>query len=474
MKDLRSKAKEGLLWDISGSFSRHLSTFVISVVLARILTPAEFGVVGMAMVFIGLTNVFIDVGFTEGIIQAKECSERVLSTIFYINLFLSVILACVLYFSSSLIGSFYGEPKVEEILVWLSVIPIFAAMSKVHSALLMREMNFKVLTIRTLIATVVAGVIGIFLAIQGMGVYSIVVQQISFTIIAALVLWTNAHWYPKLLFSYSEAKSIFNFSKYVFTDQLLRQVFNRLNTLFVGKMFSASTLGLFSRAESINTLFSEYSSNSLRKVMYPVLSKLQNDDKKFVRAFNQASSISSIVASFIAGILFIFSETIIVGLLGKDWYGSVVIFQILSFAVIVAPHIGLISKALLSKGYAKVKYKVGLIQRVILLTPIPIGYLYGIVEFTVSIVVAKYIILWLYIIVSKRKLKLSLWTQAANVIFPVTPFILVIFINNFIVSIEKDWLMAIVFVVAFISYLFYFRQETLRLILSQFNRSTTT
>lgn len=423
---LKRKTQTALIWDLSGSMGRQIAAFAISILLARLLSPEEYGIVAMAMIFIQLTNVFIDVGFTDGIVQSKNISNLALTSLFYVNFSFSILLSMLIILIAPFIGEFYENNQITDVLYYLVIVPPIAALGKVHSAILMRNLNFKALNIRTIAATIIGGAVGVISAINGQGVYSLVWQQIIFTITDTILLWVGSKWKPIFAFSFNEIRSVLNFSQYVFFDQLLRQVFNKINTLFVGKVFSPIGLGVYSRAESLNSLVSEYTSNSLRNVMYPVLSSVQDDSFRFSQIFFRASSLSSAVATILTGTLYFLSETIIIGLLGEKWRGSVNIFKILAFVMLVAPHIGLISKAILSKGLSKVKFNMGLIQRILLLSPLPLGFFYGIELFTVGITVSKYLILFAFILYAHRDLGFSISQQFKTIFTPIYPLIILI------------------------------------------------
>jgi O-antigen/teichoic acid export membrane protein len=458
-QNLKKKTQLGLIWDFSGSMARQLAAFAISILLARLLSPSEFGIIGMAMVFISLTDVFIDVGFTDGIVQRKDVTNSMLSSVFYINLVVSLFLTLIIIGAAPSIGSFYDNRQVTEVLYYLSVIPPIAAMGKIHSAILVKKMNFKALTVRTIIATIIGGIVGVLAALNGYGVFSLVCQQITFVSVATLLLFYGSKWRPSWVFSYGQVKSLIEFSHYVFIDQLLRQFFNRINTLFVGKIFPPAILGFYSRAESLNSLVGDYTSNSLRKVIFPVLSSVQDDEVRFRRIFFKSVALSAAVAATLGGSLFFMGETIIIGLLGEKWRGSLGIFKILVFVTFTAPHIGLISKSILSKGYAKFKFKMGLVQRLLLLLPLPLGFWYGIETFALGVTIAKILILFVFVLFAYKKLGFSVVRQLSLIAVPIMPFAVTILFFEFFLSDFHDIFRTVVFLVLQISFLIFIKHD---------------
>jgi O-antigen/teichoic acid export membrane protein len=417
-KNLNQKTKNSVLWDLSGAFVRQFALLSISIFLARLLEPEEFGILGMSMVFISISEVFTDVGFTSGLIQQKNTNDIAYSSVFYVNLFISIVLSGVILLTAPLIADFYEIPKVETILYYLAIIPPIAALGRVQAAILTKQINFKSLTIRDIVATLVGGVLGVGAAFLDYGVYSLVIQQIAMITTATLMLWFATNWKPKLEFSMDEIKKLFGYSSFVFLDSLLRQVFNKIDTIFIGKVFSPAMLGFYSRAESLKAQVQTYTTNSLRKVIFPVLSQLQDDDEKFRSTYFKAFNIvTGLIVLLIAPIYFL-SSFIIIFLFGEKWEPSIIFFQILIFSSITSPQIGMMGKAVLAKGYSKLKFNIGLVQRMLKLTPIVFGLLFGIEEFAIAVVASSTLVFFVYSIVLDKRLQLSFWLQVKNLLLP--------------------------------------------------------
>lgn len=422
-KGLKERSKRSFAWDLLGSMVRQLASFGISITLARLLAPEEFGVIGMAMVFVSISQVFINVGFTEGLIQKKDVSDTAYSSVFYLNLAISFVLAVLIYFTAPLIGSFFESQTVAEILRYLAVIPPLGALGRVHAAILAKNIDFKALAIRDIVATLIGGTIGIIAALQGFGVYSLVWQQISSTLAGTIMLWVGTGWKPKRIFSSGEIKELFLFSSFVFFDKVLQQVFNKIDTLFIGKVFSPAILGFYTRAESLNSQIKDYTSNSLRKVIFPVFSALQDDDKRFESVYNKAFSLATVISIILAGSLFFLAEEIIITLLGDKWAPSIPVFKILVFVTIISPHIGLMSKAILGKGYSTLKFKLGLIERMINLLPIAFGLFWGFMPFVAGVTISRFLVFLLFTAALQKVLNISFATQIKEFLIPLVPLI---------------------------------------------------
>ena len=414
-----------------GTFFKQVSTLVVSVILARLLTPEEFGLVAMALVFVSLSQVFVDVGFTQGLIQSEENSQLAYSSVFYVTIGLGFLMGLIVFLASPYVGDFFANAdmesdKIAEISRWFSLMPIVSAFGSVHNAIFMRDLNFKVLAFRTISANLLGGIAGIIFALLDYGVFALVAQQLIATFVFTSILWWKSNWKPSFEFSFKEIKDLMNFSGYVFLDNVLRRVFTKIDTLFIGKYFSAETLGFYSRAESLNHQVNQYTTSSLAAVLFPAFSKLQNDNKLFESSFFKVYNISIFLGALFTGSLFFLSEEIIINLLGEKWRPSVLIFQILVFRIIISPFGALIGKSLLAKGFSKQAFQISQIRRVFLLTPLYFGYIYGIYAFTVALVFAHFLGFLLSIWSSHKYLNISFKTQMLSFIIPLIPLILMI------------------------------------------------
>lgn len=429
--NLNSTIKIGFYWDLLGSFVGQLLTFGITVVLARLLSPEEFGVVGMAMVFVYISSVFTDVGFVSGLIQQKEVGRDMLDSIFWLTTAVGVFVGMVIYFSASYIGAFYNNMLVSDIIKWLSLIPAISAIGMVHAAILTRRMDFKSLSLRNIIANLGGGLTGVVMAYKGFGVYALVGQRLTIVSLTSVVMLLRSNYLPIVNYKWSAIKPLVGFSSYVFFDQALRQVFQKVDSLFIGKFFSASTLGFYSRAESLTAQVRQYTTSSLFKVLYPAFSSLQDDFLKFEELYFKVFKIATFVSFLSVGILFIIAEPLIINLLGAKWLRSVGLFEILVFRLCFAPFGGLIGKSLLAKGYSKEKFRVSQIQRVVLLSPMIFGYFYGIDSFAIALVLAGFVSFAIDMLAVQFYLGISLRQQLISFVIPTLPLLLFVSLKVF-------------------------------------------
>lgn len=426
MSSLKRKSAVALAWDFGGLLINRGSGFIISIFLARILSPEEFGLVGMAMVFIAISQVFIDVGFASALIQRKENSNLAYSSVFYFNLFSGIILTAVFYFIAPFIGGFYDNIEISRIVRWLSLSFLFNSLNQVQSAILTKQLNFKVLTIRNVIASTIAGVLGVIAAYQGLGVYALVTQSLSGALISTILLWSISSWKPSLFFSFKELKGLMGFSAYVFFDRLVSTVFNKLDVLIIAKVFSPATLGFYSRAVSLKDQVSTYSTGSIQKVFFPVLSKLQDKPKEYSRIYFKVISVVSFISYFLTGILYVTGEHIIINLFGSKWEPSVEIFQILILSVCLYPLNAMMVNAFMSRGFSKVNFRIGLLRKFFRIIPLVFAYYFGLYEFIIAVVLTSYFLTVVNMFFLRNYFKLSIKKHLIKIFEGSIPLIILI------------------------------------------------
>jgi O-antigen/teichoic acid export membrane protein len=386
MSSLRTRAGKALAWDLFGNYGGQILSFVISIFLARLLGPEEFGLVGMSMVFIVVLRIFVDMGFASALIQNQNNTSLTYSSIFFLNIFAGFILSICIFLVAPFIGKFYGNDTVTTLVRLFSITFVVNSFNIVQTTILKKNLDFKKLTIRDIISQTAAGIAAVIFAMKGFGVYALVIQQILAGFIKTFLLWKVTEWYPRWEFSMAEVRKLTGFSAYVFAAQSLNQLIQQADALIIGKLFSPSTLGYFSRANSINTLITSNSVRSLNKVFFPVLSSVQNDDERFKAIYLKVISVVAGVAIFLTGAFFLCGEELIIGLFGKKWEPSVVIFEIIIIKGFTYPISAMIVNAFLAKGKSKENFKYGNIRKVLQLMPFVFAYLYGFQAYLYAVV----------------------------------------------------------------------------------------
>lgn len=451
MKSLKETFSKAFSWDFTGTIFRQGSAFVISVLLARLLEPSEFGLVGMAMVFITISQVFVDVGFSAALIQKKTVNNIQLSSIFYMNIVFGVALTLIFYFIAPFIALFYENNEIVFLIRWLSLIFIFNAFSQVQIAILKRAMNFKLLTLRLLIASLLGGVIGIICAYNGFGALSLVWQQISTAFIGTFLLWSMSSWKPSFEFSFIETKKLTVYSSYIFFDSLSAQFFSKVDTLFIGKVFTPTVLGLYTRAESFSQIVNTFSSKSLNNTTFPMLSSIGDDNQRFNNVLFRLLELVCLVSFTLTGILYMFGAELILILFGTKWEAAIPIFEILVLRAATYPINTILLNGLKSKGFAKENFQYGLIRKLTKLLILLVAYFYGLTLFLWCFLAYHYAITIINNYWVTKKLGVDQLVTLRIYLPYILPFIILISINEYV---QPEFIMKPVFVLLYVMTLF--------------------
>lgn len=387
MSSLKQQGTKALIWDFFGKMTTHGMGFIVSIFLARLLEPSDFGLIAMIMVIIGIATVFTDVGLGGALVQRRRVRPIHYASVFYFNIFIASILSLCTYFSASWIGDFYNNHDLIPLAEVMSLSFIIAAFSSVQNVKLRKELNYALLTKVNLISSLMSGIVGVSMAFYGAGVWSLVAQSLSQGVIYNVLIWSTANWKPTFQFSFKALMQLWGYGFRMFLSGLLNAIFTRLDYLIIGKLFEATALGFFQRAKSLNLFVVKYSSGSLMSVLFPVLSKVQNDLPRFQNIVIMALGIISFVTFMLLGGLYLTSQELIVLLFGTKWLASVHYFKILALSGFAYPVSALLVNVLSSRGNSKAFLRLEIYKKLIVSVNFLVLYFYGIDAFLYGLVV---------------------------------------------------------------------------------------
>ncbi len=376
-ESLRKKTIQGVVWSSIERFSLQSIQFIINIIMARLLLPSDYGMIGMLAIFLQLSQTFVDCGFTNALIQRKERTETDFSTVFYCNVLIAVVLYAILFFSAPLIAGFYNLPQLTEVTRVISLNFIFASFSAVHKTKLTINVDFKTQSKASLAAALISGGIGIAAAYTGMGVWALVCQSVLNSLLLTALLCYFVRWRPLLKFSRQSFNSLFSFGSKLMMANFINIIYKNLYTLIIGKRFSAVMLGYYTRAEQFAS-FPPYNINAvISRVTYPILSSIQDDNRRLADAYRKYIQLSSFLIFPLMVGLTALAEPVIRLLLTEKWMGIVPLLQILCIAWMY-DHISAINLNLLFvKGHSDWALKLEFIKKTIattiLFASIPFG-----------------------------------------------------------------------------------------------------
>ena len=328
MGNLKEQTLSGVKWSAIGRFSTQGISFIIGLMLARMLSPTDYGLVGMLGIFFAIAQTFIDSGFGSALIRKKDCTDEDYSTAFYFNIAVGIACFLILYLFAPLIASFFDTPILKDIVRVLSINLFINSLTIVQGARLTAAIDFKSQAKVSLITTILSGGIGLAMAYNGFGVWSLVYQSVASTTIRAVLLWIITHWRPQKKFSLQSFRYLFGFGSKILASSLLHTIYVNLTTIIIGKFYSAKDLGYYSRGESLATLPSSNIMGILQSVTYPILSKIQDDDQRLIQVYRKYISMASMVIFFGMCLLAALAEPFIITLLTDKWANSIVFLQV--------------------------------------------------------------------------------------------------------------------------------------------------
>lgn len=327
----------GMFWTVSERISLQAVQLFVSIIIARVLEPSEFGLIGMLAIFTSIAQAILDSGFGSALIQKKDADETDASSIFFFNLIIGIILAILLAASAPFIAQFYNQPVLVNILRVLSLGLVINAFSLVQTTILTKNLEFKTQMKVNLIAAIGSGLIGIIMGVRGFGVWALVTQILTKKLFTAILLWLFNSWRPTFRISFQSLKSMFSFGSNMLFSSVIGTIFNNLYQTFIGRFFSAAELGFFTKATTIETSINHVTSTSLGKVMHPAMVPIQDDMKKLKQAYRKTMRMSLFLHLPMMVGLSLTSEPLILFLLTEKWAGSIPFLQLLAIVGIFYP-----------------------------------------------------------------------------------------------------------------------------------------
>ncbi len=391
MSSLKAQGTKAFIWDFMGKMATYGTGFVVSIFLARLLEPSDFGLVAMMMVIISIAGIFSDVGLGGALIQRQRVRPIHYSSVFYFNIFVGLLLALLTYFSAPMISEFYGNEQLLPLAEVLSLLFVINAFSSVQNARLRKDLNYALLAKVSFISSLVSGTIGISLAFLGAGVWSLVAQALSMGVVYNILIWSTANWMPGMIFSWKALVQLWGYGFRMFLSGFLNTVYTQLDFIIIGKLFAPATLGFFERAKSLHGMAMQYSSSSLMAVLFPVLSKVQKDLPRFQNIVLKSLGIISFVTFVVIGGLYLISHELIVLLYGQKWLPSIYYFKILILSGFAYPVSALLVNVLSSRGNSKAFLRLEIYKKLIGSISLIVLYFFGIEMFLYALIVQAFI-----------------------------------------------------------------------------------
>lgn len=361
--NLKQKAASGMVWSSIQKFGGMGLSFISGIVLARLLTPEDYGCIGMLSIFMVVASSFVDGGFASALIQKERPTQEDYSTIFWWNLCVSLLMYAILFFCAPIIARFYKMPLLSSVLRVQGLVLIINALSIIQNNQLRKQFRFKKLTIITLVASIVSITVTIYMAYMGFGVWALVAMNILTAIIPAVFYWLTNKWHPLLVFSKKSFKELFSFGVFMFLSNLLNTFCNNIQGLLIGRFYNPATMGYYSKAKSTEELASTSISDIMGQVTYPLFSEYQNDKNLLANAIKRITAVVAFITFPMMFLLMLLAKPIFVILYSDRWLDSVPYFQLLCLAGIAVCLQMINYNAIAAIGKSRITFRWTIIKR---------------------------------------------------------------------------------------------------------------
>jgi len=378
MTTLHQKTTNAAKWSALDVLMRQGMQIVVSIVLARILAPEDFGVVAMLALFIAVASIFIDSGFSFALIQRQNTTHTDESTVFFFNLCMGGATALLLCTAAPWIATFFGQPVLQYLSYAMALNLFTGAFGSIHTTLLRKEMNFKTTAKVGIVSSVVGGAIAIYMAGQGYGVWSLAAQAVCSGIVTVLFLWAWHPWRPAWTFSFASLRSFFRFGGYEMASTLLEAVATNLYLIIIGKMYSVREVGFYSRANNTQLMPIMLLMGIIQRVAYSAFASVSDDKTRLVRGLRQAQAVSMFINIPIMVGVIVLAEPLVLTLFGEQWLPCVPILQVLGIGGILWPLHMLNLNILKAQGQTDLKFKIEVIKKVFAISLTVAASYYGV------------------------------------------------------------------------------------------------
>lgn len=362
-----------MTWSAVDSIAHQGITFLVGLVLARLLSPAEYGLIGMITIFISVSNTIVDSGFSNAIIRKKDAVEEDYSTTFVFNIVLSIIMYTILFLCSPLIADFFRQEQLTVLTRVLGVVIIINSIAIVQRTKLVKSIDFKRQAKISVASSTISGIVGIGFAFLGFGVWALVAQQISRQLVNAIGLWVSTQWKPSIKFSVNSFKYQFNYGWKLLASQLLTTIWNEAGHIVIGRCYSSADLGQFTQAHKFSSLFSTNLTSIIQRVSFPVLSSIQDDEVRLKASYKKLIKTSMFIS--IVGMLSLAAcaKPLVYVLIGEKWAQAAVYLPILCFNFMLYPVRAINTNMLQVKGRSDKLLILEIIKKAIAIGPLLLG-----------------------------------------------------------------------------------------------------
>ena len=414
-QSLKDKTIKGTVWSAADAFLGQGVTFLVGIILARLLSPDEYGLIGICLIFNSVLMGIVDSGFSNALIRKKDVSDDDYNTMFITNLGISIVLYGLLFASSPIVAQFFGRQELTALVRATGLVLFFNALSITQVTILTKRIDFKTKTKASLISAILSGIVGITMAYTGFGVWALVGQMLSKQLLYTLCLWVLNKWWSSLKFSVASFRYMWSFGWKLLASGLLNNIWNQLYQVVVGKFYSPATLGQYTRSREYANIFSSNLTTIIQRVSYPVLSEIQDDKQRMVEGYRKVIKMTMFITTICMFSLGAVAEPLIYCLIGPQWYEAATYLPLICISMAFYPLHAINLNMLQVLGRSDIFLYLEIIKKVIGIVPIIIGIFVDIYWMLIASILIGFVSLYLNSWYTGKALGYTFWKQLRDI-----------------------------------------------------------
>lgn len=412
---LKGKTVRSVGWSSLDAFLSQGVTFLVGLILARLLTPEEYGLIGIVTIFTTVMLNVVDSGFSNSLIRKIDVTDDDYSTLFYVNLIVSLAMYGLFFIGAPYIATFFERPQLVDLCRVMGLLLVFQATSIVQYTILSRNIDFKTKTKASVVSAIVSGIIGIVMALVGYGVWSLVAQQLSRQLLYSIFLWGLNRWWPKLKFNYLSFRYMWGFGWKILLSGLLNSIWSELYQTVVGKYYAPATLGQYTRSKQFASIFSSNLTSIVQRVSYPVLSQVQEDKVRMVAGYRRIIKTTMFVTSIVMITMGAIADPFIYCLLGPQWHQAATFLPLICISMSLYPLHSINLNMLQIQGRTDIFLYLEIAKKIVSILPICLGIFVNIYWMLAGSIITGFLNFFLNSYYTGKKLGYSSWMQLKDV-----------------------------------------------------------
>ena len=441
-ENLKAKTAKGVGWGFADNILGLGITAVANIILARILSPADFGIIGMTAIFMTLSTSLVDSGFTGALTRKKDTVKADFDTVFYFNLAVSCLLYAVLFFCSPFIARFFKEPILVPVIRILGISLVINAFGIVQKIILVRRIDFRTQAWISLVSSFAAAVAAVAMAFYGFGVWSLVVLQVGKLAVNTILPWSVSRWHPGLCFSRKSFRDMFSFGSRLLITSIISTIWSEMYSFIIGKMYSSSVLGQYSRADKVKNMVTSNVSSVMQKVSYPVLASIQDEGERQINVYRKVLK-TTVLISFTAVFgVWAVAGPFILTVFGNQWLPAVDYLRIMCFSGLFLPLMMCSANVINADGRSDITLVLEILKTVMGLIPVVFGIIFSVEALLWSMVGVSFILFVVHAAYVSKVIHYSVGRQLADILPTLcVSIVMALIVNAMNMLVMPQWLL---------------------------------